>query len=542
MTDREFDANFFDKAAFVQELNDNPTKLIPIFKQALKKAHSYLKDRFLEGRSATELVYLRAQVVDVILQQAWLRFFPDGDTNIALVAVGGYGRGELHPHSDIDIQILIRKDPAPFHDAIIGFTTFLWDIGLEVGHSVRTIKDCVREARQDITVATNILESRLLIGAEDLFEEQQKKTSVKKIWPSKKFFAAKLEEQQARHQKFNDTTYNLEPNLKEGPGGLRDIQMIGWVAKRHFNATTLHDLVTHDFLTDDEYKILNEGEAFLWQIRFAMHIITGRREDRLLIDHQRALAKQFGYQDDFKNMAVEKFMKEYYRTVMELNRLNEMLLNLFQEEILIGKSLRKPKPLNKRFQVRNNFLEVVNDKIFKYYPFALLEVFLLMEQNPKIKGVRANTIRLIRNNLQLIDNDFRDDLGCQTLFMEILRQPTGITHELRRMNRYGVLAAYLPIFGNIVGQMQHDLFHVYTVDEHTLMVIRNLRRFTVPEFKNEFPLCSDIIQTIPKQELLLLAGLFHDIAKGRGGSHAELGAKDAFTFCQRHQLSNYDSK
>ncbi len=539
---KEFDPELFDRDTFEQALKNSPNNVIPIFKQALNGANEFLKQRFAEGRSATELIYLRAQVVDEILRHAWNRYFDPGGKNIALVAVGGYGRGELHPQSDIDIQILIRKDTAPFHDAIVGFTTFMWDIGLEVGHSVRTIKDCVREAKQDITVATNILESRLLAGPEDLFLEQKTKTSTKKIWPSKKFFQAKWEEQQARHLKFNDTTYNLEPNLKEGPGGLRDIQMIGWVAKRHFNATRLHDLVKHGFLTEDEYSQLNEGQAFLWRIRFAMHIITGRREDRLLIDHQRTLASQFGYQDDFKNMAVEKFMKDYYRTVMELSRLNEMLLTLFQEELLIGKTFRKPKPLNKRFQVRNHFLEVANENIFKHYPFALLEVFLLLEQNQNIKGVRANTIRLIRNNLHLIDNDFRNDLGCQTLFMEILRQPHGITHELRRMNRYGVLAAYLPVFANIVGLMQHNLFHVYTVDEHTLNVIRNIRRFTVPEFKKEYPLCSDIIQTVPKQELLILAGMFHDIAKGRGGNHASLGAEDAYAFCKQHKLSTYDSK
>lgn len=539
---REFDLELFNKAAFEQTLADNPGKSISIFKQTLNDANEFLKQRFAEGRSATELIHLRAQVVDEILQHAWSRFFDNANSDIALVAVGGYGRGELHPQSDIDIQILIRKDATPFHDAIVGFTTFMWDIGLEVGHSVRTIKDCIHEAKQDITVATNILESRLLTGPEDLFLEQKSKTSTKKIWPSKKFFQAKWEEQQARHQKFNDTAYNLEPNLKEGPGGLRDIQMIGWVAKRHFNATTLHDLVKHNFLTEEEYLKLKEGQAFLWRIRFAMHVITGRREDRLLIDHQRTLASQFGYQDDFNNMAVEKFMKDYYRTVMELSRLNEMLLNLFQEELLIRKSFKKPKSLNKRFQIRNHFIEVVNDNIFKHYPFALLEVFLLLEQHQNIKGVRANTIRLIRNHLHLIDEDFRNNLGCQTLFMEILRQPQGITHELRRMNRYGVLAAYLPVFENIVGLMQHNLFHVYTVDEHTLMVIRNIRRFTVPEFKNEFPLCSDIIQTIPKQELLVLAGMFHDIAKGRGGSHSEKGAEDAYAFCQQHRLSKYDSK
>ena len=531
----------FDKNEFEKQLNDISVQPISLFKQNLNKASDYLTQCFNEGRSATELVYLRARVVDEILNYSWKRFFNGNENDIALLAVGGYGRGELHPYSDIDLQILIEKKSEPYHDAIIGFTTFLWDIGLQVGHSVRTLKECINEAKQDITVVTNIQEARLLCGPEKLFEEQKKKTGPNKIWPSKKFFSAKWEEQLERHQKFNDTAYNLEPNIKEGPGGLRDIQMIGWVAKRHFNAETLHDLVKHNFLTEGEYKALKEGQAFLWQVRFAMHVSTGRCEDRLLIDHQRALATKFGYQDSARSLGVEKFMRQYYRTVMELSRLNEMLLNIFQEELLYKRSLLKPKPLNKRFQIHNNFIEVAHDKIFKHYPFAMLEIFLLMTQNQKLKGVRANTIRLIREHLHLIDDDFRNDLGCQALFMEILRQPHGITHELRRMNRYGVLAAYLPVFANIVGLMQHNLFHVYTVDEHTLMVIRNMRRFTVPEFKNEFPLCSDLIQTVPKQELLILSGLFHDIAKGRGGEHSELGAQDALEFSKQHQLSNYDA-
>ncbi len=539
---KPLETELFDPDDFETQLTDSPNTPIPIFKAALTHANEILKQRFQQGRSATELVYLRAQVVDEILRHSWHRFFTATDLNIALIAVGGYGRGELHPYSDIDLQILIKKNVSPYHDAIVNFTTFLWDIGLEVGHSVRTLKECVKEAKQDITIATNIQEARLLSGPEALFEEQRIKTSPKKIWPSRKFFTAKWQEQQTRHQRFNDTAYNLEPNIKEGPGGLRDIQMIGWVAKRHFNAETLHDLVTHDFLTETEYKTLAEGQAFLWQIRFGIHVITGRREDRLLIEHQRELAKQFGYQDDAKYLGVEKFMRQYYRTVMELSRLNEMLLTLFQEELLIRPSFRNPKPINNRFQVRAGFLEVIHDKIFSQYPFAILEVFLLLAQNPKLKGVRANTIRLIRNHLHIIDNDFRNDLGCQSLFIELLKQPHGITHELRRMNRYGVLAKYLPIFGDIVGLMQHDLFHVYTVDEHTLMVIRNMRRFTVNEFKHEFPLCSKIVQTIPKQELLLLSGMFHDIAKGRGGKHAELGAIDAYKFCKQHKLSEYDSK
>jgi [protein-PII] uridylyltransferase len=318
--------------------------------------------------------------------------------------------------------------------------------------------------------------------------------------------------------------------------------MIGWVAKRHFDADTLHDLVTHQFLTEKEYQALYEGQALLWQIRYGLHLLASRREDRLLFDYQRELARQFGYQDDPRSRAVEKFMKQYYRTVMELSRLNEMLLQLFQEEILFKKTSETPLTINNRFQSRRGFLEVTHTSIFKKYPFALLEVFLIMTQHPELKGVRANTIRLIREHRHLIDVRFRDDLRCRSLFIEILRQPHGVTHELRRMNRYGVLAAYLPVFGNIVGQMQHDLFHVYTVDEHTLMVVRNLRRFTVDAFAQEFPLCSELSHKIPKPELLLIAAIYHDIAKGRGGDHSKLGEADAREFCRQHGLSDYDSK
>jgi [protein-PII] uridylyltransferase len=535
------DPELFDVSRFEQQLATTQQPL-PIFRQTLQAAQAVLQQRFMEGHSAVELVAAHARVIDTILVYAWQRYLPIASDDAALVAVGGYGRCELHPYSDIDILILLRKEQRKLQEPISTFLTFLWDIGLVVGHSVRTLKDCVREAKKDITVATNLQEARLLIGPNALLEEQRKLCGPQRLWPSHDFFAAKWQEQVARHQKFNDTAYNLEPNIKEGPGGLRDIQMIGWVAKRHFDANLLHDLVTQGFLNEHEFQTLYEGQAFLWQIRYGLHLLAKRREDRLLFDYQRALAKQFGYQDDIHSRAVEKFMKQYYRTVMELSRLNEMLLQLFQEEILYKKNIKKPQRINNRFQSQNGFLEATHANVFKKYPFALLEAFLLMTQHPELKGVRANTIRLIRQHRNLIDAKYREDIRCRSLFIEILRQPLGVTHELRRMNRYGVLAAYIPIFGNIVGQMQHDLFHVYTVDEHTLMVIRNLRRFTVKEFSHEFPLCSEIMQKIPKQELLVLAGMFHDIAKGRGGDHSKLGEQEAFQFCQRHGLSDYDGK
>lgn len=540
LNDTFIDLELFDKESFESDLQKQENTLA-LFKATLKNATDVLTQRFKAGRAATELVHARSNVVDAVLIKAWLQYFPEDATDIALLAVGGYGRGELHPASDVDVQILLKDDEEHHNEALGQFITFLWDIGLEIGHSVRTLDECVAEATADITVATNLQEGRLLFGPHELFDKQRDLCAPDKIWPSKDFFQAKLDEQITRHQKYHDTAYNLEPNIKGSPGGLRDIQVIGWVAKRHFGVDTLKDLIKDEFITEQEYQSLHEGQAFLWKVRFGLHVIAGRREDRLLFDHQRELAKQFGYRDDRHHLAVEYFMKQYYRTVMELSRLNEMLLQLFKEEILLANDSSEPVEINNRFQSRKGFIEVTHEGVFKRYPFALLEIFLILEQHPELKGVRANTIRLIRDHRYLINQQFRSDLRCKSLFMEIMRQTEGVTHELRRMNLYGILAAYLPVFENIVGQMQHDLFHVYTVDEHTLTVIRNLRRYTVPKFYHEFPLCSSIMNNLPKQEIVLLAGLFHDIAKGRGGAHAVLGAEDALAFCKAHSLSNFDS-
>lgn len=518
-------------------------KPIKAFRAALRQLNEQLIELFNEGVEVELLVHGRATVIDHILQKAWNSYFSAEDDSLALIAVGGYGRAELHPGSDIDLMVLLRDTHTTNHrETIEQLVMFLWDIGLEIGHSVRTLGDCVQEAERDITVATNLMEARLLAGPQDLFNAMRDMTAPPRLWPSREFFEAKWREQIQRHHKFHDTSYNLEPNIKEGPGGLRDIQMIGWVAKRHFNANTLHDLVKHGFLTEREHALLMEGQTFLWQIRFALHVVTGRREDRLLFDYQRTLAERFGYSDARAELAVEQFMKRYYRTVAELNRLNEMLLQLFQEAILYADDPAQPIPLNRRFQIRKGFIEVTNNQVFRRYRFALLEIFLLMQQNPEIKGVRASTIRLIRDHRYLIDENFRNDIRNRSLFMEILRQPTGLTHQLRRMNRYGILANYIPAFGKISGLMQYDLFHVYTVDEHTLMVVRNLRRLTVVEHAHELPFCSDLSKTIPKPEILYLGALFHDIAKGRGGDHSEIGAEEAYEFCILHGMSNHDAR
>ncbi|MCP4041299.1 MAG: [protein-PII] uridylyltransferase [Gammaproteobacteria bacterium] len=511
------------------------------FKEVMQEIRNSLEQRFRDNTEVSLLVREYAKAIDEILIRAWDHFFPENDSDLTLTAVGGYGRCELHPASDIDIMILLEEDGAPtYKGSIERYLAFLWDIGLDVGHSVRTVADCAREAEQDLTVITNLMEARQLCGASDLFNAMRDATGEDAIWSNQDFFEAKLQEQAKRYEKYHDIAYRLEPNIKEGPGGLRDLQTIGWVMKRRFGAESLPRLISEGILTEAECQALITGRDFLWKVRFALHLLTGRREDRLLFDHQRSIAKQFGYRESKHHMDVEQFMKEYYRTIRELRQLNELLMQLFHEVFLLPKQRAEITPINSRFQARNGFLEATGDRIFKRHPFALLELFLLMQQH-RLKGVRAATIRLVRSHLHLINDKFRNDIRTRSLFLEIFKQPQGLTHELRRMSRFGVLSAYLPVFETITGQMQYDLFHIYTVDEHTLSVIGELRGFALPENASTFPLCWNVFQQIPKPELLYLAGMFHDIAKGRGGNHSQLGAEIAREFCLHLHLSQYDA-
>ena len=536
------DRQLLDSEAIDRRL-DAGEDAVALLQATLREADETLAARFLEGTPASELVVLRAAVMDAIVTRVWARCLGPLADSACLTAVGGYGRGELHPASDTDVMVIVPSAlPAALETRLADLVTRLWDIGIEVGHSVRSIEDCQREAANDITVATNLMEARPLAGDRALFEAMQQVTGPWRIWPGPAFFEAKWAEQQQRHERYHDTAYNLEPNLKESPGGLRDIHMVGWVAKRHFNANALSDLVGLGFLTETEYQDLIQGQHFLWDIRFALHLLAGRREDRLLFDYQTELARQFGYTDSANSLAVEQFMQRYYRMIMRLTRLNEMLLQLYQETILYVDVDEKPELLNKRFQIKRGFIEVTHRNIFRRYPIAMLELFLLMQQYPSIRGIRASTIRLLREHRDRIDARFRADLRARSLFLEILRQPAGITHALRGMHGHGILGRYIPAFADITGRMQYDLFHVYTVDTHTLMVVRNLRRFAVPAHRDEFPHLSDLHARLPKPELLYLAGLFHDIAKGRGGDHSELGAEDAYAFCLQHGLSRYDCR
>ena len=528
--------------AMQKALSGDQHQSVSSARAALAAASISLTERFGRGESVTDLVRLRAAVVDQLLIHLWQQHAGDLADDAALVAVGGYGRGELHPCSDVDIMILVADQlPDRVESTVSAFVAALWDVGLEIGHSVRTLAQCRAQSADDITVVTTLTEARLIIGPETLFAEMRAAISADEMWPSKQFFAAKCNEQRARHRRYDDTAYKLEPNVKGSPGGLRDIQMIGWVAKRHFAVKTLDELVAHNFLTPGQLQLLNDGQEFLWRVRFGLHVLTGRREDRLLFDHQSRLAEMLGYEDATYTLAVEQMMQRYYRTVMELSRINEMLLQLFEEAILLDPNA-EPESINERFQIKNGFLQTKHDEVFAREPSALLELFLLLQQHQEIRGVSAYTIGLIKRNLYLIDEQFRQNPRNHNLFLSILRAPAGVTHELRRMNSYGVLGLYIPAFGRIVGRMQYDLFHAYTVDEHTLFVVNNLRRFALSRFDHEFPHCSPLMQSFEKPEIVYLAGLFHDIAKGRGGDHSELGAIDAETFCLENGLSQYEAR
>ncbi len=526
-------------ATLIQDIETCTDVETPLWREALESSRVALEAAFDAGADGATLVYARARIVDAILTRLWhLRLRDDAD-RLCLIAVGGYGRGELHPGSDVDIGVLVPETPFD-EDALSGFLTGLWDIGLDMGSSVRSIAETQAQAAGDITIMTNLLESRSLAGDPDLFQALGQALQEPTLWPSEPFFRAKFEEQQERRSKFFDSAGRLEPNVKESPGGLRDLQTIRWIAVRHFGGEALDELVLHRLLSADEVSTLRECREFLWRVRFALHRLTKRGDDRLLFDHQRHLAQAFSAEGETENSAVEQFMQTYFRVVTQVTRLNEMLLQLFREEF-INPQAGQIEIIDKRFQIQNGYIEARHDDVFNRYPPALLEIFTVGAKHANVKGIRAGTIRLIQQNLHLIDANFREELQARRAFIDLFRQPHGLTHQLDRMNRLGVLAAYLPNFERIVGLMQFDMFHIYTVDQHTLMVVRNLRQFAVPEHAHTHPLCSEVFTEIPKPHVLYLMGLFHDIAKGRGGAHEVLGAVDTRDFCEHHGLPEEDT-
>ena len=522
-------------------LQIDPSLNVTDVKKRIQSFHDNLLERATSDETIETLIEARSHFIDQLLIDCWHHLLKQHAGELALIATGGYGREELHPYSDIDLLIIFDESKLDqYKSELESFSTFLWDIGLKPGLSVRTISDCVEQSKLDITVITNLMEARLITGLDTFFADMQNQISINHLWSPAEFFHEKVAEQEKRHLKFGNTAYNLEPDVKEGPGGLRDIQTIQWVTQRYFGSNSLGELVNHAFLTKSEYRTLIKGQRFLWKVRFELHLLAKRPENRLLFDYQKNLALAFGFEDGENNLAVESFMQQYYRTVMDLERTNELILQIFNEAL--ENKVMDVVPINESFRVINNYIEVTHPDTFKQDPTALLDIILQLQKHNDIKGVRSATIRLIRESLHLIDDEFRSNPRAQRLFLDIIRQPHGITHQFRRMNRYGLLAAYIPAFNDIIGRMQYDLFHAYTVDQHTLFIVRNLRRFALEKHKDELPHCFEVFQIIQKPELLYLAGLFHDIAKGRGGNHAELGMHDAIEFCQQHGYNAYDTK
>ena len=507
-------------------------------RQRLAEGRAQLRERYLAGLPARRMLRGQAAVADGLLRDAWRHV--KMPASAALLAVGGYGRGELFPWSDVDLLVLLDQDPdAGIEARVEEFIGTLWDVGLEVGHSVRTVEQCLEISARDVTVQTNLLEARLLCGARQrasLFRERL----AAQLDPVL-FCQAKQLEQQQRHTRYQESAHNLEPSIKESPGGLRDLQTILWIGRASRAGADWRELAANGLITADEATFIARHERFLNDLRIRTHLIAGRREDRLLFDLQTRLASQYGFADTSSKRASEQLMQRYYRTAKSVTLTNTILLQNLLARLRPGPS-SPPVPIDERFQARNELLEARSRDLFDRDPHAILATFIALQRHPELKGIEAETMRALWRSRTRIDGGFRADPVNRAQFMQILREPLGVVREVRRMHLYGVLRRYIPAFGRIFGQMQHDLFHVYTVDEHILRVVRNVRRFAVPEFAHEYPLCSRLISDFDKPELLYVAAIFHDIAKGRGGDHSELGMVDVRRFCRSHSIPREDTE
>ena len=514
---------------------------IASLRAAREVAYADFREHQVVGRLTKQL----SKLSDELLISLWN--VCDLNTDAALLAVGGFGRGALFPYSDIDILILLPADnqfvEAVLTSKIEKFVAQCWDTGLEIGSSVRTVAECISEAEQDITVRTSLLESRLICGKKTLFKEFEA-TYAKTVDP-KSFFQAKLAEQIQRHYKYQGTPYSLEPNCKESPGGLRDLQVISWVSKAAHLGSTFKDLNIAGLVTQRELTELNRNQRFLETLRANLHLLAGRRQDVLAFDLQASLAAAMGIKEDSSRLASEAIMRRYYWAAKAVNQLNDVLLQNI-EALLFPQESKTTHAIagegNEGFIERQGVLDITDPQLFQKHPEQILRTFLVFAQTANVKSLSATIFRALYNARQKMDSQWRKDPINRALFIQILKEPEGVSRAFQLMNRSSVLGRYLPAFRKIVGQMQHDLFHVYTVDQHILMVLRNIRRFMVVEHTHEFPFCSSLIAHFEKPWLLVIAALFHDIAKGRGGDHSELGKADMRKFAKDHGLDKADTE
>ncbi len=504
------------------------------WRDELMRGRDALRDSFFAQPDTPKLLREHARLVDRVVRSVWRE--SDMPVELALLAVGGYGRGQLFPHSDVDLLILLPEGMIAPAATIQRFFAALWDIGIELGHAVRTIAECESEMTRDVTIRTSLLENRVLEGSRRLARAFRIMFAEK--MDIRAFYAAKALEQQQRHHKFNDAIYNLEPNVKESPGGLRDLQTVIWISRAAGLGKTWAELAKHGLMTIAEARAVSRQERFIGAMRVRLHYLSDRREDRLVFDQQSALARQLKFTDRAGRRASEQLMQRYYRAAKLVRQVNIILLQNLHARLHPAHS--PPVPFDAEFETVDELLEVRDEDLFARRPAAMLDAFLMMQKHRELKGMTARTLRALWRHRKLIDGKFRRDPANRARFMEMFRMEKGLLHELRRMNLFDILGQYLPVFGRVVGQMQHDLFHVYTVDEHILMVIRNLRRFTEAQHAHEYPTCSRLMADFERREILYIAGLFHDIAKGRGGNHSILGARDARRFCREHGLAPED--
>ncbi|WP_041771538.1 [protein-PII] uridylyltransferase [Psychromonas sp. CNPT3] len=511
---------------------------LSFLKKHHQEFHQWQVARFKKNENINYLVHQRALYIDLLLARLWQFMGLDKCYRLSLLAVGGYGRAELHPKSDIDILILsVHGFTTDEEQKITAFITFLWDLKFDIGHSVRDLDDCFNRGKEDLSIATSMLEARHIQGNKKTLKKLQQLLQRDDFWPSEKFFLLKREEQRARHKNCRGDGYSLEPDLKNGRGGLRDIQTIVWVAKRHFGVSSLLKLTRYHYITKSEYYELVDCQTLLWRVRFALHCVTGRADNRLLFDFQGEVASLLGYQGA-RGKAIETMMKEFYQTIHHIKELNEMLLQYFDEAIN-DKNSTKIIPIDAHFQCREQMIELKTTGLFKTHPHTILQLFLYIASDDSIVGVYSSTLRALREARRHLKQWLQELPECRRLFMSIIKHPQGMGRAFTLMHEYGVLGAYIPQWSRIVGQMQFDLFHAYTVDEHTHKLLKYI--YNYPQTKALHPLAHDIYRYLEKPELLFLGAIFHDIAKGQNGDHSALGAVDAYQFCQLHQLNHADS-
>lgn len=524
--------------AIIQRLNNiDSINDIAAFRQCVADSYALLEAQFNQAH-VDELVVSRSNFCDALLQKAWCLLALDKIDDLTLCAVGGYGRGQMQPYSDIDLLILSEQNlDIEAKESLSAFITFLWDIKLEIGQSVRTIKETVKLAKNDITIATNLVEARWLIGNQQNLESLQNKVNNDSVWSSKAFFIAKSKEQQARHKKFNGTSYNLEPNIKENPGCIRDIQNIGWVAKKHYQAYDGMMLISHGYFTELEHAELIECRSNLWQMRFALHLTAKRSENRLLFDYQPDVARLLGFGDG--KPGVEKLMKHLFRIVRRVSELNSMLMQRFEQDILKTK-INRTQVINESFCLQDGLISPRVNKCFKK-PLDILKFLNIFTEHSNIKGLDANCIHQLRNARREFQSLYYYQIAeCRDYFVKLVSNPDFFDLGWDIMHKHGILQAYIPEWDKIVGMMQFDLFHAYTVDEHTHRLVKYVRSYYTNV--QEFPRCSRIVSTQSKPHILFIAAIFHDIAKGRGGDHSVLGEKDVFEFCESHNVDPKDAE